>query len=65
MPDSFSQTLKGKTEFAIKPGKLTPGLKTLLGMVGEKATMEELRTRLPQVPPEKLTAALDRLVAEG
>ncbi|MBI3042106.1 MAG: response regulator [Betaproteobacteria bacterium] len=65
MTDSFSQTAKGKAEIAAKPGKLTPGLKTLLGMVGDKATIADLKVKLPQVPEDKLTAALDRLVADG
>ena len=65
MTDSFSQTAKGKAEFAAKPGKLTTGLKTLLGLVGDKATIADLKLKLPQVPVEKLTPALDRLVSEG
>lgn len=65
MADSFSQTAKGKAEFAAKPGKLTPGLKTLLGMIGDKVTIADLKIKLPQVPVDKLTAALDRLVADG
>lgn len=65
MADGFSQTLKGKAEFAAKPGKLTPGLKTLLGMVGDKTTVEDLKTKLPQVPDDKLTAALNKLAADG
>ena len=39
--DSFSQTAKGKGEFAAKPGTLTTGLKTLLGMIGDKATIAD------------------------
>lgn len=65
MTDSFSQTAKGKAEFAAKPGKLIPGLKTLLGMIGDKATIADLKIKLPQVPVDKLAAALDRLVADG
>jgi two-component system chemotaxis sensor kinase CheA len=65
MADSFSQTAKGKAEFAAKPGKLTTGLKTLLGMVGDKISFDDLRRRLPQVPVEKLTPALNKLVADG
>jgi CheY-like chemotaxis protein len=63
--DSFSQTAKGKAEFAAKPGKLSTGLKTLLGMVGEKATLTYLEIKLPQVPAEKIKAAIDKLVADG
>ena len=65
MSDSFSQTPKGKAEFAAKPGTLKPGLKTLLGMVGDKATIADFKVKLPQVPEDKLIAALDRLVADG
>ena len=65
MNDSFSPTAKGKAEIAAKPGKLSTGLKTLLGMVGEKATQTYLEIKLPQVPAEKIKAALDMLLAEG
>ena len=65
MADSFSQTAKGKAEFAAKPGALTTGLKTLLGLVGDKTTIADLKLKLPQVPVEKLTPALDKLVADG
>lgn len=65
MTDSFSPTAKGKAEIAAKPGKLSAGLKTLLGMVGEKASLDYLQIRLPQVPPEKIKAAVDKLVADG
>jgi CheY-like chemotaxis protein len=63
--DSFSPTAKGKAEIAAKPGQLTTGLKTLLGMVGEKATLTYLEIKLPQVPAEKIKAAVDKLVADG
>jgi CheY-like chemotaxis protein len=63
--DSFSQTAKGKAEFAAKPGKLTTGLKTLLGMIGDKTTIADIKIKLPHVPVDKLTAALDRLIADG
>src|SRR5688572_3051802 len=65
MVDSYSQTAKGKAEFAAKPGALTPGLKTLLGMVGDKTTIADLKVKLPQVPMDKLMPALDKLVADG
>lgn len=65
MTDSFSPTAKGKAEIAAKPGKLSTGLKTLLGMVGEKASLDFLQIRLPQVPADKIKAAVDRLVADG
>ncbi len=65
MTDSFSQTPKGKAEFAVKPGKLSTGLKTLLGLVGDNATIADLKLKLPQVPVDKLTPALDRLVLDG
>ena len=65
MSDTFSPTTKGKTELAAKPGKLTTGLKTLLGMIGEKATQSYLEIKLPQVPAGKIAAALDHLVKDG
>jgi len=65
MTDSFIQTPKGKAEFAAKPGKLSTGLKTLLGLVGDKATIADIKLKLLQVPVDKLTSALDRLVADG
>ncbi len=65
MADSYSQTAKGKAEFAAKPGKLSTGLKTLLGLVSDKATIADIKLKLPQVPVDKLTPALDRLVADG
>jgi CheY-like chemotaxis protein len=65
LSDSFSQTPKGKAEFAAKPGRLGTGLKTLLGLVGKKATLADIKLRLPQVPSDKLTAALDALVKDG
>ncbi len=65
MLDSYSQTAKGKAEIAAKPGKLPTGLKTLLGMISDKATIADLKIKLPQVPLDKLRAALDGLVADG
>ncbi len=65
MSDIFTQTEKGKAEFAAKPGKLSTGLKTLLGLVGEKATLSDIKIKLPQVPVPKITAALDALVKDG
>jgi CheY-like chemotaxis protein len=65
MLDNYSQTAKGKAEFAAKPGKLPIGLKTLLGLVSDKATIADLKVKLPQVPLDKLRAALDGLVADG
>lgn len=65
MSDSFSPTAKGKAEIAAKPGTLSTGLKTLLGMVGEKATLSYLEIKLPQVPAEKIKAAVDALVTGG
>ena len=65
MTDSFSQTMKGKAEMAVKPGKLGTGLRTLLGLVGDGAVLPDLKARLPQVPEAKLTAALDALVKDG
>ena len=65
MTDTFSQTEKGKAEVAAKPGKLSTGLKTLLGLVGDKATLADIKIKLPQVPANKITAALDALVKDG
>lgn len=65
MTDSFSQTPKGKAEFAAKPGKLGTGLKTLLGLIGDKATLADIKIKLPQVPVEKITAAINALAKEG
>ena len=65
MTDSFSQTPKGKAEFAAKPGTLSTGLKTLLGLIGDNATLADIKLKLPQVPAEKIIPALDKLVADG
>lgn len=65
MTDTYNQTAKGKAESEAKPGTLTTGLKTLLGMVSDKATIADLKTKLPQVTVDKLTAALDKLIADG
>lgn len=65
MTDRFSQTMKGKAEMAVKPGKLGTGLRTLLGLIGDGAAFADLKARLPQVPEAKLTAALDALVKDG
>lgn len=60
----YVTTAAGKAELAATPGKLPPGLKTLLGLV-ENATVAQIQAKLPQVPPDKLSAALDRLFADG
>ena len=65
MTESFSQTPKGKAEFAARPGKLTTGLKTLLGLIGDKATLADIKLKLPQVPVEKIVPAIDKLIADG
>ena len=65
MPDNFGPTAKGKAELAAKPGKLGTGMKTLLGMVGEKATRAALVGKLPQVPADRIAMALEHLVADG
>jgi len=61
---TYTRTSKGKTEIAEKPGKLPPGLKTLLGLV-DKSTVAQLQAKLPKVELDKLKAALDQLVAQG
>jgi CheY-like chemotaxis protein len=61
---AYSKSAKGKAEMAETPGKLPPGLKTLLGLI-DNSTATQLRGKLPQVEPDKLNAALDRLFADG
>lgn len=61
---TYVKTAKGKAEVAAKPGKLPIGLKTLLGLV-ESSTVAQLQAKLPQVPPDKLNAALDHLFVNG
>ena len=65
MTDSFSQTAKGKGEFAAKPGTLSTGLKTLLGMIVDQTTIADIKLKLPHVPVDKITAAIERLVSDG
>jgi CheY-like chemotaxis protein len=61
---AYAKTAKGKAEMADKPGKLPPGLKTLLGLV-DNSTVAQLLAKLPKVEPDKLKGALDQLVAQG
>ena len=61
---TYVKTTTGNAEVAAKPGKLPIGLKTLLGLV-ESSTVGQLQAKLPQVPPDKLNAALDRLFVDG
>ena len=61
---AYAKTATGKAEVAAKPGKLPPGLKTLLGLV-ENSTVAQLQGKLPQVELDKLNAALDRLFIDG
>jgi CheY-like chemotaxis protein len=61
---AYAKSAKGKAEMAETPGKLPPGLKTLLGLI-DNSTATQLRAKLPQVEPDKLNAALDRLFADG
>lgn len=51
-------------EAKAKPGTLSAGLKSLLGLI-EQSTISDLQGKLPQVPLDKLNAALDRLFVEG
>ena len=60
---AYAKTAKGKTEVAEKPGKLPPGLKTLLGLI-DNSTVAQLLAKLPKVEPDKLKAALDQLVTQ-
>jgi len=61
---AYAKTTAGKAEVAAKPGKLPTGLKTLLGLI-ENSTVAQLQGKLPQVEPDKLNAALDRLFVDG
>jgi CheY-like chemotaxis protein len=61
---TYVTTAMGKAEVAAKPGKLPTGLKTLLGLV-ENSTVAQLQAKLPQVPLDKLKAALDNLYIDG
>lgn len=61
---AYVKTAKGKAEVTDTPGKLPPGMKTLLGLV-DNSTVEQLRAKLPQAAPDKLDAALDRLFVDG
>jgi CheY-like chemotaxis protein len=62
--NAYVATAKGKAELADKPGKLPVGLKTLLGLV-DNSTIAQLQKKLPQVALDKLSAAVDRLTADG
>jgi CheY-like chemotaxis protein len=61
---AYIRTAKGKEEIGDKPGKLSGGLKALLGLI-DKSTIGDLQGKLPQVPADKLNAALDKLFVEG
>ncbi|MGH8662475.1 MAG: response regulator transcription factor [Burkholderiales bacterium] len=61
---AYVTTDAGKAELAGTPGKLPPGLKTLLGLVNH-STIAQLQGKLPQVPQDKLSGALDRLFVDG
>jgi CheY-like chemotaxis protein len=61
---AYVKTATGKAEIAAQPGKLPTGLKTLLGLI-ENSTVAQLQGKLPQVPLDKLNAALDRLFVDG
>lgn len=61
---AYTKTAAGKAEIAATPGKLPVGMKTLLGLV-DNSTVAQLQGKLPQVPPDKLNAALDRLFIDG
>lgn len=61
---AYVKTTAGKAESAAKPGKLPAGMKTLLGLV-DHSTVADLQKKLPRVAVDKLTAALDRLFADG
>jgi CheY-like chemotaxis protein len=60
----YVRTAAGKAELEAKPGKLPPGLKTLLGLI-DNSTVAQVQGKLPKVAPDKLKAAIDQLVAQG
>jgi CheY-like chemotaxis protein len=62
---AYTRTAKGNTEIAAAAGVLTRGLKMLLGMVTDKTLHADISIRLPQVPGDKLKAALARLERDG
>jgi CheY-like chemotaxis protein len=61
---AYAKTAAGRAEVAATPGKLPAGMKTLLGLI-DNSTVAQLKSKLPQVPVDKLTDALDRLFADG
>jgi PleD family two-component response regulator len=61
---AYVKTAKGKEEADSKPGRLSSGLKGLLAMI-DQSTITDLQGKLPQVPMDKLNAALDKLFVEG
>lgn len=61
---AYVKTATGKAEVAASPGKLPVGMKTLLGLI-DNSTVAQLQGKLPQVPLDKLNAALDRLFVDG
>jgi CheY-like chemotaxis protein len=61
---AYVKTAKGKEEADSKPGRLSGGLKSLLALI-DQTTIADLQSKLPQVPSDKLNAALDRLFVEG
>jgi CheY-like chemotaxis protein len=67
MTDSivYVRTNKGRAEVDSGTGALAKGLRSVLALVDDHSTYAELKTKLTNVPEEKLRAAVDRLVAEG
>lgn len=61
----YTQTDQGRAELAASPGKLNPSLRTLLGMIDGKITVEDLQRKLSRVDPDKLRLALEKLATEG
>jgi len=61
---TYVRTNAGKAEVAAKPGRLPVGLRTLLGLI-DNSTTKQLQGQLPQVPLDKLKAALDKLFVDG
>ena len=59
---TYVKSDKGKAEVAAKPGKLPTGLKTLLGLINN-STIAQLQVKVPQVPPDKLQAALKKALS--
>ena len=61
---AYVKTATGKAEVSAKPGKLPTNLKMLLGLI-DNSTVAQLQGMLPQMPLDKLKAALKQLLIDG